>query len=123
MIGECLGDPQRPQGVDVEDLFPSFVINIAGFLVLLAENSGGVSQNIASLTKSAFARTMLDGSVTSIRKIVTEPARASSRRSAATSGFRQAAKIRQPSAAYWRANSKPRPRLAPVIMIAGMHSS
>src|SRR5215831_10011049 len=63
---------------------------------------------------------ILDRSVTSIGRTLTEGVRASFWRSWAASGTRQAAKIRQPSAAYCLTNSRPRPRLALVIMIEGI---
>src|SRR5215831_7418752 len=76
--------------------------------------------SIDSSFSPAAASRMLDWSVTSIGKTVTARLRASLSRSAAAWGFRHAAKTRQPSAAYCRANSKPRPRLALVIMIEGI---
>src|SRR4051794_29495717 len=39
---------------------------------------------------------------------------------AASAGLRQQAWTRQPAAAYWRVNSRPRPRLAPVKRTVGI---
>ena len=65
------------------------------------------------------------GSATSRGWTVVRPSEAwaSARRSAAVSGLRQQARTRQPAAPYWRANSSPRPRLAPVTRTVGMGTS
>src|SRR6185295_6351998 len=73
------------------------------------------------LSPAAAPRTLV-ASVTSISRTRTRPPPSDAIRcsSFAVGGARQAAKTCQPSAAYWRANSRPRPRFAPVTRMVGI---
>ena len=123
-IEEGLDHARRPQDVDGEDLRPGGVVDLAQKHLGGSVNAGVVEEQVDGPAAQLVGE---GGDVARLGHVQGVDGGAAvggvGERPQVGRGFGLAAAgqdLRQPAAPYWRANSSPRPRLAPVTRTVGM---